>query len=149
MRHLLAATLLAGTVLLAGCGDGSDSTATDPTGQSSSPAPSSASASPSPTSTVEPVSIRKTCKALYYTPHQWMQHAIAVVRGKESDKGPTAAEIVAGLAAVKAEAAPQLVDDLEITRAGVAAAAAGQDVDKTAFFQAGNRLADHCELYLD
>lgn len=143
MRLALAAAALAATALVAGCGDSDGTTATDPASGSSSPAATTPSAS------VEPVGVRTTCADLYHAPHQWMQHALALVHGSSEDAAATGDEVAAGLAAAEQQALEPLAVDIEVVRAGVEAKAAGGDVDTAAFDKAANRLAGHCELYSD
>jgi hypothetical protein len=148
----LAGLLLTGA-LLAGCGDdGGDDSATDP-----EPTTSAGSADPESSAppSQAPVGVQRTCKELYLPPAQLMPRAIELVHGSSSTEDVAeAGELGTGLAAVEGHSLGPLAEDIAVVRVGVDARRAavesgGADPDVKAFDAAANRLARHCEFYVD
>ncbi len=152
MRRPLIA--LAGLVLaagaLAGCGDDTGTTASDP-GPTATSSP--ASEPPSGTPTEAAVSVRKTCAELYHPPAQLMPRAIEYVHGSPSAEGSAEAEqLVTALAGVEGHSLGPLAEDIAVVREAVDArrAAAGSGGSGLKSFDAAtHRLAGHCEFYND
>jgi hypothetical protein len=153
----LAGLVLAGSLLVVGCGSDDAETATDPgASDSASVTPSeSPSATPSATASVKPVSVQKTCAELYHPPAQLMPRAIEFVHGSPSaEDASDAEELVSGLTAVEDHSLGPLAEDIAIAREAVDtqqdAVESGSDgPELPAFDAATHRLGHHCEFYND